>query len=283
MVETRAPFDQLGFEEAEGETINGDNGNNDLSQSDVSEPEGMPGALGFWSLDNGVDGAYADARNDGGAEIKAYSLYENAALLNTDATTEGPRDGSTALYFNGEDSFAFLEHEDEMAFTQGTVAMWVRPDDLGEKSMFVTKDHKGSEEGSHFRLGHTDEGGLFLRAADPYKTNHAWETGPLLTEGEWAHIAVNFTEDGITVYLNGEAVPDNAWTAVEGDDATPGAQGENMLLQNEEPWVFGADQYRAELNDTAQSSPLTTKTCAMNSKAPSPNSASGAASLPMTH
>ena len=101
-------------------------------------------------------------------------------------------------------------------------------------------------------MGHTDEGGLFLRFADTYKTNHAWETGPLLTEGEWAHIAVNFTENGITVFLNGQAVPDNAWTAKEGDDATPGQQTEAMLLQNEEPWVFGADQHRTEYNDTAQ-------------------------------
>ncbi|MEM6538889.1 MAG: LamG-like jellyroll fold domain-containing protein [Pseudomonadota bacterium] len=238
--------------EVAGETISGTDSDDDLSQSEAPEPDGMPGALGYWSLDNGIDGSYADGRDDGGASIKAYTLDENQALLNTEAVTDGPRDGSTALYFNGEDSFAFLEHEAEMAFTQGTVAMWVRPDDLGEKSMFVTKDHTGPEEGSHFRLGHTDDGGLFLRAADPYKTNHAWETGPLLTEGEWAHIAVNFTEDGITVYLDGTAVPDNAWTAVEGDDETPGAQGENMLLQNEEPWVFGADQFKTELNDTAQ-------------------------------
>ncbi len=252
MVETRAPFDQLGIVEVAGETITGGNGNNTLSQADIEEPDGMPGALGFWSFDNGVDGAYADGRDDGGAAVKTYTLYENQAVLNTEASTEGP-DGTPngAIYFNGEDSFAFLEHESEMNFTQGTVAMWVRPDDLGETSMFVTKDQSGSGEGSHFRLGHTDEGGLFLRAADPYKTNHAWETGPLLTEGEWAHIAVNFTEDGITVYLDGQPVPDNAWTAVEGGDATPGAQGENMLLQNEEPWVFGADQYKTKLNDTA--------------------------------
>ena len=213
---------------------------------------GMPGALGFWSMGNGVDGTYADLRDDGGAAIKSYTLYENQALLNTDATVRRAERRPDAMYFNGEDSFAFLEHENEMAFTQGTIAMWVRPDDLGEKSMFVTKDHSGPEQGSHFRLGHTDDGGLFLRSADPYKTNHAWETGPLLTEGEWAHIAVNFTDSGITVYLNGVAVPDNAWTAVEGGDATPGAQGEAMLLQNEEPWVFGADQYKTELNDTAQ-------------------------------
>jgi len=251
MVETRAPFEQLGMTEYAATPLTGTDGNDDMGQGELPEPEGMPGALGFWSLDNGVDGSYADGRNDGGAEIKAYTLYENQAMLNTDATTDGPRDGSTALYFNGEDSFAFLEHENEMAFTQGTITMWVRPDDLGETSMFVTKDHSGPEEGSHFRLGHTDDGGLFLRAADPYKTNHAWETGPLLTEGEWTHLAVNFSEDGITVFVDGQPVPDNAWTAVEGNDPTPGSQGENMLLQNEEPWVFGADQYKTELNDTA--------------------------------
>ena len=249
--ETRYPFDQLGTEEVAGETINGTNGSDDLSPETPAEPEGLPGALGFWSFDNGVEGAYDDLRGEGG-DVKAFTLYENQALLNTDATTDGPTEGSTALYFNGEDSFAFLEHDPAMTVTQGTIAMWVRPDDLGEKSMFVTKDHSGSEEGSHFRLGHTDDGGLFLRFADPYKTNHAWETGPLLTEGEWTHLAVNFTEDGITVFKDGQAVPDGAWSAVEGGDATPGAQGEAMLLQNEEPWVFGADQYKAELNDTAQ-------------------------------
>ncbi len=251
-VETRAPFDQLAMEEVEGDTVTGNNNNNTLTQTaQAAESSGIPGALGYWSFENGADGAYDDLRGEGGS-VKTYTLYENQALLNTDATTEGPTEGSSALYFNGEDSFAFLEHDASMSVTQGTIAMWVRPDDLGEKSMFVTKDHSGPEEGNHFRLGHTDDGGLFLRMADPYKTNHAWETGPLLTEGEWTHLAVSFTEDGITVYVDGRPVSDGAWTAVEGNDPTPGSQGEAMLLQNEEPWVFGADQYRAELNDTAQ-------------------------------
>lgn len=252
IVETRAPFEQLGTVEMQSSPLQGTNASESISQGALPDLTGMPGALGFWSFANGEDGAYDDLRGEGG-DVKAFTLYENQALLNTNASSEGP-DGTpdSALYFNGEDSFAFLEHDPTMTVTQGTIAMWVRPDDLGEKSMFVTKDHTGTEEGSHFRLGHTDDGGLFLRFADPYKTNHAWETGPLLTEGEWAHLAVNFTEDGITVFLDGEAVPDNSWTAVEGNDATPGSQGEAMLLQNEEPWVFGADQHKAELNDTAQ-------------------------------
>ncbi|MDA8585804.1 hypothetical protein N9L47_05965 [Rhodobacteraceae bacterium] len=251
-VETRAPFDQLGFEEADGSTINGTNGGDTLSQADEAAPDGLPGALGFWSMGNNADGVFADARDDGGAVVKAYTLFENQALVNTEATTDGPNgEADGAMYFNGEDSFAFLEHDSETAITQGTIAMWVRPDDLGEKSMFVTKDQSGSGDGSHFRLGHTDDGGLILRMADPYKTNHTWETDALLTEGEWQHLAVNFTDEGITVYVNGDPVPNGDWTAVEGNIATPAEHDSATLLQNEEPWVFGADQHQTELNDTA--------------------------------
>ncbi|MCV6591684.1 MAG: hypothetical protein OIF48_01935 [Silicimonas sp.] len=251
-IETRAPFDQLDTIEATGSTITGTAAGESLTQAEAPAPDGLPGALGFWSLGNGDEGAYADLRDDGGAAVKAYTLYENQALLNTEATTEGPRDGETALYFNGDNSFAFLDHDPETAITQGTIALWVRPDDIGETSMFVTKDQSGPGEGNHFRLGHTDDGGLILRMADPYKTNHAWKTDTLLTEGEWAHLAVNFTEDGITVYLDGEPVPDGAWTKFEGDIATPGGHKSAMLLQNEEPWVLGADTFATKLNGTAQ-------------------------------
>ncbi len=250
---TRDPFEQLGFEEVAGQIITGGSGNNNLSPDEPAEPAGLPGALGYWSFGNEADGAFDDLRGEGGA-VKSYTLYENQALLNTGATTEGP-DGTAdgAMYFNGEDSFAFLDHDASMNVTQGTIAMWVRPDDLGETSMFVTKDHTGAEDGGHFRLGHTQEGGLFLRMAEgDGGQNHAWATGTLLTEGDWAHLAVSFTEDGVTVYLNGVEVPNNAWEAVEGDVATPGNYTEAYLLQNEEPWVFGADQYKAEYNDTAQ-------------------------------
>lgn len=252
-IETRSPFEPLGFDEVAGSTMTGDNGANTLSQADQPTPEGLPGALGFWSFGNGAEGAYADLRGEGGT-VKTYDLYENQALLRTDDAVDGP-DGTPggAMYFDGENDFAFLDHDPSMNVTQGTIAMWVRPDDLGEKSIFVSKDHKGAEDGGHFRLGHTEDGGLILRMAEGGgKQNHAWTTDSIFTEGEWAHLAVSFTEDGISVYMNGEPVPDNAWTVCEGDIATPGAHAEAFLLQNEEPWVFGADSYRADVNDTAQ-------------------------------
>ena len=250
---TRDPFDQLGFEDVAGAAITGSNASENLSQPDAAEPTGLPGALGYWSFANGVDGAYDELRGEGGT-VKAYTLYENQALLRTDGAAEG-HDGEAggALYFNGEDSFAFLDHDPSMNFTQGTIAMWVRPDDLGEKSMFVTKDHSGAVDGGHFRLGHTADGGLFLRMAEgDGGSNHAWQTGTLLTEGDWAHLAVSSTDDGVTVYLNGTPVQNGAWSAVEGDVGTPGNYTEAYLLMNEEPWVFGADTYKTKLNDTAQ-------------------------------
>ena len=250
---TRDPFEQLGQIEVAGVTLTGSNASENLSQHDVGEPAGLPGALGYWSFANGADGAYDELRGDGGT-VKAYTLYENQALLRTDGATQGP-DGTPdgALYFNGEDSFAFLAHDPSMNVTQGTIAMWVRPDDLGEKSMFVTKDHSGAVDGGHFRLGHTAEGGLFLRMAEgDGGSNHAWQTGPVLTEGAWVHLAVSFTETGVTVYLDGQPVPNGTWTAVEGDVGTPGSYTEAYLLMNEEPWVFGADQYQTKLNETAQ-------------------------------
>ncbi|MEM8774289.1 MAG: LamG-like jellyroll fold domain-containing protein [Pseudomonadota bacterium] len=251
---TRAPFDQLGTEEVDGQVITGNNTSESLSPEEPADPDGLPGALGYWGFDNGSEGAYSDQTANGGGDVKSYTLYENQALLNTGATTEGPGGpGTEALYFNGEDSFAFLEHEQSMNITQGTIAMWVRPDDLGETSAFVAKDHRGAEDGGHFRLGHTKDGGLFLRMAEgDGGQNHTWETDAILTEGEWQHVAVNFGADGVTVFLDGQAVPNNAWSATEGNVATPGAYQEAYLLANDEPWVFGADQKITELNDTAQ-------------------------------
>lgn len=250
---TRDPFDQLGLKDVAGAAITGSNASENLSQPDAAAPSGLPGALGYWSFANGADGAYDDLRGASGT-VKAYTLYENQALLRTDGAADGP-DGTPggALYFNGKDSFAFLDHDPAMNFTQGTIAMWVRPDALDEKSMFVTKDHSGAVDGGHFRLGHTETGGLFLRMAEgDGGSNQAWQTNAILTEGEWAHLAVSFTEDGVVVYLDGVPVPNSAWSAVEGDVGKPGNYTEAYLLMNEEPWVFGADTYNTKLNDTAQ-------------------------------
>ncbi|MEM8882274.1 MAG: LamG-like jellyroll fold domain-containing protein, partial [Pseudomonadota bacterium] len=254
MEPTREPFEQEGFVEVAGQDIDGTGASENLSPETTPEPGGLPGALGFWSLSGGVDGAYEDESASDAGTLKAYTLWENAALINDNAVTEGPGGpGSEALYFNGEDSFAYLQHDPGFNVSQGTIALWVRPDDLGEKSAIVTKDHSGQVDGGHFRLGHNNDGSIFLRFAQgDGDKNHEWKTNAdILTEGEWQHIAVNFGMGGVTVYLDGQAIPDSAWTKVDGNVNKPGEFNEAYLINNDEPFVLGADQRTTQGNDTA--------------------------------
>ena len=252
---TRGTFEPLEVVAGTGVSLTGTAG------ADVLGPEapatsGLPGALAYFQFteDGTLDGTYDDAR--GGPSLKTYTQWENQAILRIDAITTGP-DGATqnAIEFNGTDEFAFVQHDNLMNVSQGTIALWVRPDDLSKYRAFVAKDESGTGAGGHFRLGHDDDGGLYLRFAqgDGRWGSNTWETtSPVLTEGAWQHLAVSFTDTGVVVYLDGVAISDSAWKKVEGGIETPGVFTEAYLIQNEEPWVLGADSYRAEANDTAQ-------------------------------
>ncbi len=258
---TRGPFDQLGTIAVAGEdntapgAAKAATANDDMIAPDAAPaPEGLQGALAYWTLAGGADGVFDDAR--GGQELRAYTLYENQALLRTDGATAG-RDGTegTALYFDGEDDFAFINHDQTFEVSQGTIALWVRPDNLvGGKDIFLSKDNSGTVDGGHFRLGHAEDGRLYLRTAPgDGDSNKAWISNDVVfTEGEWAQVAVSYTAEGVTVYVNGVAIGADGWTAVEGDVPSPNEFTGYFMLNNEEPWVLGADTHRTERNDTAQ-------------------------------
>ncbi|MEM9044355.1 MAG: LamG-like jellyroll fold domain-containing protein [Pseudomonadota bacterium] len=252
---TREPFEQLGFVEVAGVTVDGGNGNDvlmsdgDAAALEAAETE-LPAALAAWDFATMSEGATEDAK--GGPTAKAYTLHENQALLRTDGLVEGPDGTLSALSFNGEDEFAYIPNDPKFQFSQGTIALWVQPEDLDDESMFVTKDQRNSGDGGHFRLGHTNDGGLFLRMAPgDGSSNKSWETGPILTEGQWQHVAVSFTATGVVVYLDGVAVPASAWSPDEGDVPSPNVYTEAYLIANAEPWVLGADQARTDRNDSA--------------------------------
>ena len=251
--ETRYPFDQLPEVEAPGRVAQGGSADDLITQRDASVPAGLPGALAYYSLADGIEGAYNDAR--GGPTGKAFTLYENQSLLRTDGAVTGPQgEADGALSFNGEDEFAYIQHDSSLAITQGTIAIWVKPEDLSDHSVFLSKDQKNSGDGGHFKLGHTDDGGLILRfAPGDGDHNRTWETkSPVLSEGDWAHVAVNFDAEGVKVFVDGVRIAGNGWRPVEGDDPTPATYREAYILQNEEPWLLGASQTQTQDNDTAQ-------------------------------
>ena len=251
--ETRYPFEQLPEVAVPGRVAQGGSADDLITQFETSDPAGLPGALAFYTLADGIDGAYEDAR--GGPTAKAFSLYENQSLLRTDGAVVGPNgEVNGALRFNGEDEFAYIQNDKSLAITQGTIAIWVRPDDLSDHSVFLSKDQKNSGDGGHFKLGHNEDGGLILRfAPGDGGHNRTWETkSPVLAEGAWAHVGVNFDAQGVKVFVDGKGIAGSKWTAIEGDDPSPANYLEACILQNEEPWVLGASQTRTQDNDTAQ-------------------------------
>ena len=254
---SREPFEPLGFTPASDDVIVGTDQADILSGDPLPEPPGndhtLPGALAFWSFDDGVQGLFQDAR--GGPQAAAYRLLENQAVLQTTTPTRTGPDGTpdTALAFNGEDSFAFIDHHADLQVTQGTVSLWLQPDDLSDDAIALSKDQSGAGDGGHFRLGHRDDGRIFVRFAEgDGGSNHAWTSSKAyFQEGTWTHLAVSFTEDGITVYADGVAVPDFGWYREEGNLDSPALALEAYLLMNEEPWVLGADTSGTEHNNTA--------------------------------
>ena len=254
---SRFPFEQAGFVDAPDDNLLGTAGTDHLVGDPESQSGGdeLPGALGFWSFANGVDGVFADLR--GGPFAAAYRLYENQAVLQVDTPVRAGPDGTpgAALEFNGEDSFGFIAHDPLMEVTQGTVSVWVQPDTITSKQkIFLSKDQSGTVDGGHFRVGHDEGGRLFVRYAEgDGGSNKAWlSSAAYFEEGVWTHVVVSFTSaGGIEVYADGVKIPDEGFARQEGNLDKPSQAGEAYLLQNQEPWVLGADTAGTKVNETA--------------------------------
>lgn len=250
---SRAHFEPVGFTPASSDQLFGTAGPDSIHGDIAASAVGLPGALAFWQFDNGASGVFADER--GGPTATAYRLVDGSAVQQAAPLMRDGPDAAPngALKFNGEDTFGFIAHDPSMEVTQGTVSLWVQPDVVSSgQAIILSKDQSGTGDGGHFRLGYQDNGRIFLRFAEgDGGSNKAWESSEAyLNEGEWTHIAVSFTEDGITVYADGVAIPDYAWARKEGNLDSPARASEAYILQNEEPWLLGTDTSATGNNDT---------------------------------
>lgn len=251
---SRAYFEQLGTISAPNDRIEG-TPDRDLLLGDPETPDGpdLPGALTYYDFSAVSGNAVSDAR--GGPEMGLYSDGVLGASALTDPELRAGPDGApdSAVAFNGETTFGFIDHDPAFEISQGTIAVWIQPDTLDRDQIILSKDQKNSGEGGHFRLGVEEDGRLFIRFANgDGGSNKAWESvASYFDTGEWTHVAVSFTrEGGIEVYVDGSKIPDVAWIRKEGNDDLPSLQSEAYLLNNREPWIIGADTSRTENNDT---------------------------------
>ena len=188
------------------------------------------------SLDDALGGSSATYHRGSGAA----STPESSTGAPSEQLTGG-------LRFNGQDTFAYLPHSEDLEVQNGTVALWVRPQQLRGEQVFVSKDESGQDDGGHFYIG-MEDGKLTVRfAPGDGGWNKSWETvDPVFEAGVWSHVAVSFGADGVHIYVDGEELPASGIVDQNGEAADPADYYESHLLTNDKPIVLGAATYWSE-------------------------------------
>ncbi|MEM9355818.1 MAG: LamG-like jellyroll fold domain-containing protein [Pseudomonadota bacterium] len=232
---------------------------------DVLEGDPMPAQsssldapISYWSLSE-TDGTFADAT---GISDARYYIDDNgeASLQSRVPFMPGP-DGATpaALFGVQEDSFAYVANDQAYQVLNGTVTAWFNPVDLGGRQTIISKDESNADDGGHFHIRVEGDGRLFIRVAEGEGRNdggynHEWRSKePLVSEGNWQHVALSFGAAGVTAYLNGEALSDDDF------DTVGGAGGQSMsefvggyAIGNDKPFVIGANTRVSNDTSTAE-------------------------------
>ncbi len=240
--------------DAADDTLTGTEGNDELIGDPLSENSAsLESPLSFWRFDTAENGVFEDARDVSDAGY--YSLVSNVAVLQSAVpTTQGPNGGTAAL-FDGENTFAYAANDASYQVLNGTVTASFRADDLDGLQTILAKDERNSDEGGHFHVSVDGNGQLRVRLSEGESngTNHAWQTNQsVIQEGQWHHVAITFGAAGATVYLDGQALPDDAFREVEGNgEPNLSAYTGAYVIGNDKPFVIGANTRIAEDTGTA--------------------------------
>jgi len=173
-----------------------------------------PNPVGHWKLDDSNSGGFEDSSGNG-------HTAENHAENNDD--DQSGRFGRGIEIENND--YIEVAHSTDLKPDSGTFTMWFDPDNNNGTYGLASTDSSSYDDGGHFTL--TMNGGeLRLRMQDEDTSYHA--NGGDVQSG-WNQVTVSWGDSGMHVYLNGSEVASNSYTG--------------GLSGNENPWVFGANQW----------------------------------------
>tara|TARA_B100001989_G_scaffold212112_1_gene161707 strand:- start:312 stop:4052 length:3741 start_codon:yes stop_codon:yes gene_type:complete len=244
-------------------------GGDDMLFGDPMTPtsSALNAPISYWNLDSSDGGVFDDAQGNSNA---MYYLQDNGEASIRDGAGEilsiPGHDGEPAALFGVlDDSFAYIAHEESFEVLNGTITAWFNPVDLGGYQTIVSKDGSGPQGGGHFFLMVKEDGKLYVRFAEGENRqdsgyNHEWVSNePLVSEGQWQHIAATFGADGVSIYLNGQALADGAFTKIAGSGLDNPDVSNNLsdfvgayMIGNENPFIIGANAYYSDYTDTAE-------------------------------
>lgn len=244
-------------------------GGDDLLEGDIRAPSSssLDSPLSFWSLSSSNNGVFEDPR---GTSNAMFYIQDNGEATLRDGLGEiipmpGPNGGQATMFGVTEKSFAYVAHSENYEVLNGTVSAWFNPTSLSGRRTIISKDESSADGGGHFYLAIVEEGLLKVRFAEGEGKNdsgynHEWvSNGPLVSLGQWQHIAATFGADGVTVYLDGQALDDAAFTKIAGAGLEDSEVSNNLsdfhgsyLIGNDKPFIIGANSYSSKETDTAE-------------------------------
>lgn len=193
-----------------------------------SVPVVLPEPVGRWPMNvcalSGSNTAVPDiiAGNNGEA-IESPSSLDNGRLCQ-------------AAYFRGVGDIISIPHSSSYLLASGTVSFWVNTSNFsyynrasaGGMGLF-SKDSYGLDNGGHLTIWVTESGGIRVLHQNT-QTSAQINTGPVLTEGQWHHIAYAFGSGGMKLFVDG---------ALQGTNSS----FTDGLVNNAEPIVLGGNAW----------------------------------------
>lgn len=141
----------------------------------------------------------------------------------------------TSAYFDGNDDYLEIPHDDSYLLDAGSVAMWIRPAQTSSRMEFFSKDSQGYDTGGHLTM-HVEGGKIKVRLQSD--NDETWVEGGSITANQWHHVAFSWGVLGMMLHVDGTLVDSAEYTGGLGD--TSGGAG------NYEPIVIGANSWESD-------------------------------------
>ena len=269
-VETRNPGEDTGnaFVEhvfarpmvgAGDDVIEGTDGDDVLVGDPIAEVSAaLNQPISYFSLTNPVNGTFEDAT---GVSTGRYYTGDNgeARLQNEIATIPGPDGTPVASFSDANDTFVYIPNDPAYQVMNATVTAWFNPTQVdGDRHTIFAKDERNGDDGGHFFARIEPDGRLYIRVAEGDGDNggvynHEWvSNAPVIAENQWQHIALSFGQAGVAVYLNGELMGDDAFSAARDGTPAMSEMTNGYLIGNDKPLVIGANTYFSRDTSTAE-------------------------------
>ena len=247
--------------DAADDTVTGTEGDDVLEGDPVeASASSLNAPLSYWSFSMQNGGVFEDARGVSDAVYYVDDSNQKGVLQSSFVPImPGPDGQLAALFGTQEDSFAYIANDESYQVLNGTVTAWFNPVDLGGQQTIIAKDNRNADDGGHFHIRVDGDGQLFIRVAEGEGRNdggynHEWRSKEnIVSEGNWNHVALTFGAQGVTVYLNGEALSDDDFDTVAGAGNVPMSEFlGGYAIGNDNPFIVGANTRASNETSTAE-------------------------------